>query len=391
MNNTPKILITGSKEYPLGTNRGDDPLPSGGIEFYIQELTSRLSNRNLNFIIITRKFKNTQKYEKKDNNIEVYRVPWLRGFYFRNISYNFMAFIKALSLEFDIIFSQDIFATLFGIILSKIKKKPIIGVVHGKSSEQPQYNRVIRFLLSKLEKFVFSRVNLVLCLTDKNLQDFRNITDKICVIPIGIDLNKFYTSDKEKFKKKLGLDGKVIITFVGRLLKVKGVEYLIDALKDIDREFLCLIVGSGKDEKHLKNMVKKYNLESRVKFLGFRHDIPDILKATDIFVLPSVSEGLSLSLLEAKAAGCACVVSNIGLPVIDNVTGIVFEPGNSKSLKNAILKLIDSPELRNFLGKNARNEAAHVYSWNRIIDRYTKLFVNFTNYLEDPVVLCSEQ
>lgn len=369
-----KILITGSKEYPVGTNKGEDPYPSGGIEVYIEKLTEKFfGNRNFDFIIITRKFKGTPNYEKR-GNIEIYRVPWIKGFYFRNISFNIAAFIKALTLNFDLIFSQGLFATLFGILLSRLKRKPIVGVAHGTAASQPQYNKFLRFMLKNLETFTFSKLNYLISLSPEETRKFGKIVRNIKVIPIGIEIQEYYTLNKSEAKKKIEIDDKVVITFVGRLLKVKGTEYLIEALSGIDRDFVCLIVGSGPDEDFLRKLAKKRGLEDKVKFLGFRRDIPEILKATDIFVLPSLSEGLCLSLLEAKAAGCACIVFDIGLPVKDGVDAIVVKTGNIKELRDAIEKLITDKKLRKELGKGAYEDVIKNYSWNFIIKEYERFF-----------------
>ncbi len=377
MANTLNVLVTGSKEFPMGTNRGDDPLPSGGIEIYIEKLVENLSrDEEIRFIIITRKFSQTKKHEIS-NNIEIYRVPWIKGFYFRNISFNFFSFLKALRLDFDIIFSQGIFATLFGIFLSKIKNKPIIGVAHGKASSQPQYNILIRKILGLIERFVFSNVDLLLCLSENEKKIFGRYARNVEVIPIGINPDLYYTSDKEKYKEKFGLSGRIVITFIGRLLKVKGVDYLIDALVEVDRDFVCLIVGSGKEEEELKKKVRNKKLDHKIRFLGFRNDIQDILKATDIFVLPSFSEGLCLSLLEAKASGCACIVSDIGLSVKKNVNALVFKPGDKDNLKNLIVKLIDDSDLRKKLSGEARRDVDENYNWDIIVERYSKMFKKF--------------
>jgi hypothetical protein len=85
----------------MGTNQGDDPQPSGGIEIYIDTLVKKLVNdASLDFLIITRKFRETKAYEET-NNSEIYRVPWMRGFFLRNISFNFNGFLKALTLDFE--------------------------------------------------------------------------------------------------------------------------------------------------------------------------------------------------------------------------------------------------------------------------------------------------
>jgi len=95
-----KILILGSKEYPLGTS--DDPIKSGGIEVYTQNLVKHLKEKVERIIIVTRRFRGTKIYEMQEN-IEIHRVPWIRGFYLRNPSFNVCAFLKAMFLDFNVI------------------------------------------------------------------------------------------------------------------------------------------------------------------------------------------------------------------------------------------------------------------------------------------------
>jgi glycosyltransferase involved in cell wall biosynthesis len=168
----------------------------------------------------------------------------------------------------------------------------------------------------------------------------------------------------------------VIITFVGRLIAVKGVDLLIKAVKDIKHKINVLIVGDGPERENLENMIKNLGLNRKVIFAGWRTDIPAILRATDIFVLPSYSEGLPIALLEAMAAGKACVVTDIGLPVKNGENAIVIKPGNVAELKEALEYLIENKELREKLGKNAKNEASK-FSWNKAAKKYYILLKNF--------------
>ena len=115
-----RLLILGSKEYPLGTS--DDKLKSGGMEVYTQNFVEYAKERFKEIIIITRKFKNTESFEKKDN-VVIHRVRWISGFYLRNPTFNFFSFLKALKLEYEIILAHGIVANLFGIFLSIIKNR----------------------------------------------------------------------------------------------------------------------------------------------------------------------------------------------------------------------------------------------------------------------------
>ncbi len=124
-------------------------------------------------------------------------------------------------------------------------------------------------------------------------------------------------------------------------------------------------------------MAKELNIEGKIIFTGWRKDIPSILKASDIFVLPSLSEGLPIALLEAMAAGCACVVTDIGLPVTNGENAIVVPPRNVESLSSAIETLLRDDKLRERLSKNAMSEVKK-YSWEKAVEEYMEIFKKLT-------------
>lgn len=368
-----RVLILGSKEYPVGTS--NDKIVSGGMETYTQELVRYLKNKVEEIILITRRFKNTKNFERTEN-IAVYRVTWVRGFYFRNISFNFFSFFKALTLKFDVILAQGVVSTFFGIFISKIKKKPIISRPAGVAYLQPQYNRFIKNALLFLEKKAYSNCDFIVFLSDSEKEQFEKkfgfLPKKSAVIATGIDAKKFENLDRRKLRAGLELGDKTAITFVGRLIEVKGVEYLIEACAELKEDFYLLIVGDGLLREKLAKMAEC--LGKKAVFLGWRRDVPEILAASDIFVLPSVSEGLPVALLEAMAGGKACIVSDIGLPIENEETGLIVSPKDSHALAVAIDRLINDRGLRERLGKNAREVVKKDYSWEKAVEKYIEIF-----------------
>lgn len=368
-----KVLILGSKEYPVGTS--DDPIKSGGIEVYTQHLVKHLKEKVEKVIIITRKFKNTKYYEKI-GNVEVYRVPWIRGFYLRNPSFNFMSFLKSIFLDFDIVLSQGPISTFFAIITSNLKRKKLVARPAGVAYVQPQYPSLVKKLLYFIEKFAYNKADVVVFLSEAEKKQFKIklgfVPENHVIIPTGVEIRDVKEGEIEKVKEEFGLKG-IVITFIGRLIAVKGADLLIEAVKHINYEIRVLIIGDGPERKNLEDMVKNYGLQKKVIFAGWRTDIPAILGATDIFVLPSYSEGLPIALLEAMGAGKACVVTDIGLPVEDGEDAIVVKPGDAKELRRVIGTLIEDKELREKLGKNAKNKAIK-FSWDKTAEKYFNLF-----------------
>jgi glycosyltransferase involved in cell wall biosynthesis len=375
------ILIMGSKEYPPNSGSKDDPLPSGGMEVYTDTLLRSLKNySNIKIRIITRKFRKTKKYEQ-NKNIEIYRVPWINGFFLRNPSFNLASFFKSLGLKHDFILTNGVFASFFGFLTSKLKRSKIIMRPAGIACFQPQYNLLVRKTLFLLEKFTYNNADILVFLSE---QEKRNFEKKLgylpsCyrLVPTGINIKKFNLSKNKTLAKTLHLNDKTVISSVGRLIKVKGLQYLIEAISLLkNKNIKCLIIGDGPEKNSLQKLVKELSLENKVIFLGKRKDIPELLSATDIFVLPSLSEGLPISLLEAMASKCACVVTDIGLPVEDKKTGIVVPVKNPKRIAKAIDYLLINSKKSRIFGKNSLALVKSDYSLEKMSKSYLDIFNN---------------
>ena len=268
-------------------------------------------------------------------------------------------------------------ATFFGILLSKLKRKPLISIPHGLASEQEQYGLLGR-LGRHLERWAFSKPAAVVALSTNDALRLREFDSRMRVvyIPTGIDVEAFNTTNsREEKRKELGVRAETtLILSTSRLIAVKGLRYLIDSVPKLKGNFMVLLAGTGPQEKELKNRVALTNQCSRIRFLGFRKDVPDLLAAADIFVLPSISEGLPMGLLEAMASNCACIVTDIGLPVENERTGIVVPPADANALASAIQRLMDDKELRRCIAKNARKFVEKNCDWNKITRKLTKIY-----------------
>jgi len=198
------------------------------------------------------------------------------------------------------------------------------------------------------------------------------VPDKFEVIPNCIQLQKIrnltYTEREDK-KRELGIKNNqhVIIT-VARLINQKGHCVLLDSARMVlnnKPEVLFLIVGGGKCETSLIMQAKQSGLINQVKFLGFRQDIYELLQISTMMVLPSLREGLPVTLLEASACFLPIVASNVGgVPEVveDGVNGLLVPPGDGVALSKAIIFLLDSPNLRFQMGQEGRKIIENRYS-----------------------------
>ncbi len=169
---------------------------------------------------------------------------------------------------------------------------------------------------------------------------------KVAYVPgVGIDVDKFkgITIDKAAKKAELNIaDDKIVLLSVGELNTNKNHETVIRAIKDIENVHY-LIAGEGDLHQHLDNVIKELNLTDRVNLLGFRNDILELCAMADIFVFPSIREGLPVSVMEAMASGLPCVVTKIrgNTDLIDENGGAFFEPCDVDGCKNAIKKVLN--------------------------------------------------
>lgn len=378
-----RVLVLGSKEYPFGSSRGEDPLPGGGIEAYVESYVQELakSPRIGRITIVTRKFRGTPARERKDK-IEVIRVPWTRGALFRNPSFNFNSYLAARGMDFDIVHANGPVAALAAEKLAQEHGVPFVATPHGMATGQPQYGAVLTRAIHALESRAYVRADAVVFLSEGEKEKFGKnmgfLPAGAVVIPTGIDIWKFSSPAVGRagraLRKSLKLGKAPTIAFTGRLLAVKGVEYLLEAMAKLkDKSVVLLVAGDGPERPKLEAKARALGLGKRVRFLGQRTDIPAILAASQVFVLPSLSEGLPISMLEAMAAGIPCVVTEIGLPVTNRLNALVVPPAKPEPLARAIDEVLASKQLAKKLVKGG-SRFAERFEWKGVCERYVKIF-----------------
>ena len=207
---------------------------------------------------------------------------------------------------------------------------------------------------------------------------------RIQVIHNGVDTSRFRprAAAREAMRREFSLgENEVCIGVIGRLEPVKDYATLLRAAATlkIRPEWKLLVVGLGQMEAALKKFAAENpNLHDRVRFLGERTEIPDILNALDIYVLPSLSEGISNSLLEAMATGLPVVVSDTGgnpEVVAAGQSGMLFKVGHHEELASHLTRLIEEPEERARFGRQARERIEREdFSLDAMAERYARMY-----------------
>jgi glycosyltransferase involved in cell wall biosynthesis len=205
--------------------------------------------------------------------------------------------------------------------------------------------------------------------------------EKIDVVYSGVDIERFQNVTGDCFISELGPDkDKIRIGNIAALAWHKDHRTLIQSARIVVDEFpgaIFLIVGEGPLRTEIEILIKKLNLEEKVKLLGFRQDIPEILCVLHLFVLSSSWEGLGTSLLDAFASRVPVVATNVGgIPEIvkDGVNGILVPPGNPDALARAIISILNNRNLGSRMAEEAFRLVKEKFSVERMAEETKKIY-----------------
>lgn len=348
-----------------------DSLGLGGAQIIIKGIFEYQQSNNNIFLVTLREKKITIKIDHKNINIyhscKKYSLAPL--FFLKD-------FIKKEKIE--VLHCHLVRSQIFGYILKKIyfPNIKLIFHEHGRIfTNNLIYNVFLKLAKSKVDLFLaVSRV------TRDQLSKKINIeNNKIKVLYNFINLDKFnkknISCDIEKERKNLGIEeNDLIIGYVGRLAKIKGVRYLIKALAYLKFPYKVLIIGDGSEKAYLEYLSRKNKVDNNVLFLGYRNDIVSIYSLLDVLVVPSLSESFGLSVVEAQASGVPVIASNIlalNEIIKDRENGLLFEVKDKKDLAEKIKLFYFNKETRSGIINNGL-ENVKKYG----LDRYIKKLNN---------------
>jgi glycosyltransferase involved in cell wall biosynthesis len=258
--------------------------------------------------------------------------------------------------KIDIVHSNTRTTQVLGCLLSRFCKVPHISTCHG-------------FFKKRFFRKVFpcwgQKVIAISEPVKEHLSgDFKVDAKNIVVIHNGIDVDKFKSQNvkcKTEIKKAFGLGDGSVIGIVARLSDVKGHIYLIQAMRDVLDKIpnaQLLIVGEGKMKEELVKLVKSLDIGKSVFFIPEVNDTKDVLSVMDLFVMPSLKEGLGLALMEAMASGLCVIATAVGgikSLIQDGYNGLLVRPKDAQQLSEAISALLRDGQKREYLGRNAQN------------------------------------
>jgi glycosyltransferase involved in cell wall biosynthesis len=272
--------------------------------------------------------------------------------------------------KIDIVHCHRHRPTVIGTIASIIAGVPyVISHVHGLSRTRSIQRYITNWLLFKKVKKIIAvsdSVRMDIIRTNRNLEPLKVVT-----VRNGIDLALIdnVSITRKEARLRLGIQGnEIVFGTVGRLTKTKGQIYLLDAYAKISNEIphsRLVIVGKGPLSKELNKQADDLGISSQVLFTGYRTDVRELLKGFDVFVLPSIAEGLSIALLEAMASRLPVIASNVGgIPeVVDCNSGFLFPSKNSNAIAEAMNAAAQLKEKeRAIVGNAARKRVEETFT-----------------------------
>lgn len=323
-------------------------LGSGGAEKLLVEslpLLNKINEINVDVLLLTddKKIYN-KELEKEGIKVETIDL---------NNIYNPLNIIKIKKYieknQYDIVHSH-LFPSQYwvGIARKLLKAKNVKFITTEHSNNNRRRNKpYFRYL----DKLIYSNYDYIICITDKvrmNLVKWIRPKEKdmkkFIVINNGVNINKYREAipySKSELNYNFG-DNIKLICMVSRFSEAKDHPTLIKAMKCLPNNVHLLMIGEGPLKHMNQDLVEELGVNDRVHFLGFRHDVERLLKTSDIVVLSSHWEGLSLASIEGMASGKPFIASNVeGLNDIVKDAGLLFEEGNYIELANTIIKLLN--------------------------------------------------
>lgn len=373
----------------------DFPPIISGISTYFAQICSRVPRDK--FVVLAPKCHNDDEYDKNQNYEVVRRwMPLSRNVWAKllkallNILWTLLI-VKKYDIS-KIHCGQILSSGIAGLICKKWLHLPFVVYVYGSETVRFGNQRFSHWLLRKLTK----EANLVVVNSEFTKSEYLKFgVPKLKLIKItpGVDTEIFRPGEKHQaLLRRFNLDGEKVILTVSRLDERKGHRWVIESMPILLKKFpntKYLIVGSGREEQGLKNLVNKLKLQDNIEFVGAvdEHELPDFYRLCDIFVLANSEtqndsklkgdyEGFGIVFLEASACGKPVIgglSGGVEDAVVPGKTGYLLPPKSTKDLISAISILIEKPNKAEYMGKQGRIRTLKEFDWHIIARKMEKI------------------
>ncbi|KKR48837.1 MAG: Glycosyl transferase, group 1 [Candidatus Magasanikbacteria bacterium GW2011_GWC2_40_17] len=279
----------------------------------------------------------------------------------------------------DIVHTQLFAADLWGRLAAFLAQVPlIITTEQNVNVDQSLLREFLKMLTYRLTDKV---VAISTAVKNYAIKKYKLAADKIVIIPNDVDIAAL---EKRMISTTPKAINKKIIINTGRLVIQKGQKYLLQAFAALPQKNECelWLVGNGPLKKELQTQAQNLGIEKQVKFLGTRHDVPELLAQADLFAFSSIFEGLGIAVLEAAVAKLPIVASKIDgiLDILkDEESGLLVEPKNPEVLTKALQKILENPYLGRQLAERAYQQVKNNFDVAVVVKKYEELYENLAS------------
>lgn len=366
-----KIAMIGHKRIPSR---------EGGVEIVVEELATRLVNDNYKVDVYNRKGNNVSnkniktKRIKNYKNVNIITIPTINKKGLDALIYSFLATIRALFGKYNCIHyhAEGSCAMLWIPHLFKIRT---VVTIHGLDWQRSKWGGFATKYIKFGEKCAAKYADEIIVLS-KNVQEYfkKTYNRDTNFIPNGI--NRPTVRVAKTIKEKYNLDKENYILFLARIVPEKGLDYLIDAYKQLDTDKKLVIVGGpSHTDEYYKKIQDKIQDDDRIIMTGFvqGEELEELYSNSYLYCLPSDIEGMPLSLMEAMSYGKNCLVSNIdeNLQVIGKY-GVSFKKSDIQDLKNKLEESLD--EKNRLEEKEISDYILKKYNWDDVVKKTEQLY-----------------
>ncbi len=320
-----------------------------------------------------------RKNREIHGGIKIIYVPTINIRSIRSIVHSLFSSLDSVFKGIDLIHLHG-YMSYFSIPFIKLFRKKVVITLHGAAWKNPSYNKLQRRII-KLAMLI--GIKLSDCVTTvslplkKELENLYNVD--IVLTPFGITVINKTPSEQGFNRRKLRLN--TYLLFLGRLEKVKRVHWIIQAFRHIDAPIKLVIAGDSQDRVYKNYLYKLSSTDKRITFPGFvQGDLKeDLLRNCLCFVLPSLVEGMPVSLLEAMSYGKLCLVSDISAHkwiIKDCETGFLFKHSSFDDFVNKMRKIINTPhEALSKVGSEGQRFVESNFSWDSTVSLLEDLYL----------------
>ena len=378
------------------------PILWAGSHRVVYDISKALSKRGHEVIVLTSDIINIKEKKKINSKIDTcnhvkivrnkivnFKLTEITGM---TISTDIMAFLKKALKDFDVVHAHE-YRTYENIVLHHYAKKYDITYLlqaHG-SLRRDDPKRSLKWVYDIFFGYsLLKDASKVIALTPTEAEQYMSMgvpKEKIAIIPNGIDLSEYAElPPKGSFKKKFNIpEDRKIILYLGRVHKIKGIDFLIRAYAYLKNKMNfkdAVLVIAGPDDGYLsevKSLVHDLSVSNSVLFVGSLYGGDKLAAYVDseVYILPSRYETFGMTVLEAYACGKPVIASDVGglkELIVDGETGFLFEAGNFKQMAEKIVYLLNNSDKAVEIGRKARILVEEKYSIDKVVDMIERLY-----------------